>query len=292
MQKLIPIFKKYIEAERIFSVNTVRAYIRDIEVFIDYMQNNLNIHDVKDISEFEIRQFLGMLNRKNGKSTIERKLASIRSFYEFLIQEGFSDNNPAKLVPTPRKDKKLPKFLSVDEIYRLLDDKLFEGDLGIRNKAIIELLYSCGVRVGELVNLDLLDINFENGLVRVMGKGRKERIVPAGKKALEAVRDYLGIRNKFKPSTQHLFLNSRGGAITARSVERIVKDFCIKASLSKKISPHTLRHSFATHLLGSGADLRSIQDMLGHSSLSITQKYTHTSIEKIMEIYDKTHPRS
>lgn len=292
MKKLAALFGKYIDAERNYSVNTLRAYNKDITTFIDFIESKLNIHDIRDISEYEIRQYMGLLNKKNGKSTIERKLASLRSFFDFLRKEEFITNNPAKLVPSPKKEKNLPKFLTVDEVYRLLDDKLFKGNLGIRNKAIIELLYSCGVRVGELVNIDIMDIDLENGLVTVMGKGTKERIIPVGSKAIDSVRNYLNIRSNFKPRTQSLFLNSRGRSLTPRSIERVVKDLCVRAALNKKISPHVLRHSFATHLLGSGADLRSIQDMLGHSSLSITQKYTHTSIEKIMEIYDKTHPRS
>lgn len=292
MKNLAVLFGKYIEAERNYSQNTMRAYNRDIMAFIEFVGSKLDIHDVRNITEYEIRQFVGSLYKRNGKSTIERKLASLRSFFDFLRNEEFISNNPAKLVPSPKKDKNLPKFLTVDEVYQLLDNKLFNGDLGIRNKAIVELLYSCGIRVGELENMDLMDIDFEKGLVTVMGKGAKERIIPVGSKAIDSVRDYIKIRNNFKPRSQSLFLNSRGYALTSRSVERIVKDICIKASISKKISPHVLRHSFATHLLGSGADLRSIQDMLGHSSLSITQKYTHTSIEKIMEIYDKTHPRS
>lgn len=292
MKNLAVLFGKYIEAERNYSQNTMRAYNRDIMAFIEFVGSKLDIHDVRNITEYEIRQFVGSLYKRNGKSTIERKLASLRSFFDFLRNEEFISNNPAKLVPSPKKDKNLPKFLTVDEVYQLLDNKLFNGDLGIRNKAIVELLYSCGIRVGELENIDLMDIDFEKGLVTVMGKGAKERIIPVGSKAIDSVRDYIKIRNNFKPRSQSLFLNSRGYALTSRSVERIVKDICIKASISKKISPHVLRHSFATHLLGSGADLRSIQDMLGHSSLSITQKYTHTSIEKIMEIYDKTHPRS
>lgn len=292
MKKLAALFGKYIDAERNYSANTLRAYNKDITTFIDFIESKLNIHDIRNISEYEIRQYIGLLNKKNGKSTIERKLASLRSFFDFLRKEEFITNNPAKLVPSPKKEKNLPKFLTVDEVYRLLDDKLFKGNLGIRNKAIIELLYSCGVRVGELVNIDIMDIDLENGLVTVMGKGAKERIIPVGSKAIDSVRNYLNIRSNFKPRTQSLFLNSRGHSLTPRSIERVVKDLCVRAALNKKISPHVLRHSFATHLLGSGADLRSIQDMLGHSSLSITQKYTHTSIEKIMEIYDKTHPRS
>ena len=292
MKNLAALFGKYIEAERNYSVNTLRAYNKDISAFLEFIASKPNINDISKITEYEIRQYIGSLNRRNGKSTIERKLASLRSFFDFLRKEEFISHNPAKLVPSPKKEKNLPKFLTVDEVYQLLDDKIFKGDLGLRNKAILELLYSCGLRVGELVNLDIMDLDFDNGVVSVMGKGAKERIIPVGRKAIESVRNYLSIRNNFKPKSQSLFLNSRGRTLTSRSIERILKDFCVKASLNKKISPHVLRHSFATHLLGSGADLRSIQDMLGHSSLSITQKYTHTSIEKIMEIYDKTHPRS
>ncbi len=177
-------------------------------------------------------------------------------------------------------------------MFRLIDQHLTEGVRGLRDRAVMELMYSSGIRVGELVNIKMDDINFENHELKLLGKGSKQRIVPVGKKALKSLMDYMEKRELLKPKSDYIFINNRGTKISERTVARIVKKFAKAASLNKNISPHALRHSFATHLLGSGADLRAIQDMLGHSSLSVTQKYTHTSVERIMDIYDKTHPRS
>jgi integrase/recombinase XerC len=293
MDNLIKQFEKYIDTERNYSANTLRAYKRDLTEFGDFIVESYNdAQDLNNISDSDIRRFIGLLNKKNSKSTIERKLASLRAFFEFLQKENIVTANPAKLIPSPKREKKLPVFLSVDEIFRLIDQDLSEGVTGLRNKAILELMYSSGIRVGELVNLTLDNLNIEKRELKLLGKGSKERIVPVGKKAIQSVLEYLEKRQVLKPKTDKVFLNNRGAKISERSIGRIVKKFAQAACLSKNISPHALRHSFATHLLGSGADLRAIQDMLGHSSLSVTQKYTHTSIERIMNVYDKTHPRS
>ncbi len=292
MDNYIKQFKKYLEAERNYSTHTLRAYARDLDEFYGFLISRGNDCDMNGIEDSDIRSFIGVLNKKNSKSTIERKLASLRAFFDYLQKEKIIKSNPAKLIPSPKKEKKLPVFLSVDEMFRLIDQHLTEGVRGLRDRAVMELMYSSGIRVGELVNIKMDDINFENHELKLLGKGSKERIVPVGKKALKSLMDYMEKRELLKPKSDYIFINNRGTKISERTVARIVKKFAKAASLNKNISPHALRHSFATHLLGSGADLRAIQDMLGHSSLSVTQKYTHTSVERIMDIYDKTHPRS
>lgn len=285
-------FKNYLDSERNYSAHTLRAYGKDLDDFARFLQSKNIASDLNEINDSHIRMYMGLLNTKNSKSTIERKLASLRAFFDYLQKEKIIKSNPAKLIPTPKKEKKLPVFLSVDEMFRLIDQSVYKGVRGIRDKAMLELMYSSGIRVGELVNLKLDSLNIEKNELKLLGKGSKQRIVPVGKKAIESLLEYLQKRELLKPKTDNVFINNRGDKISERSIGRIVKKFAQAASLSKNISPHALRHSFATHLLGSGADLRAIQDMLGHSSLSVTQKYTHTSIERIMEVYDKTHPRS
>ena len=201
-------------------------------------------------------------------------------------------SNSAKLVPTPKAEKRLPTFLTVDEVIKLVEAPGSDNALESRDRAILELLYSSGLRVSELVGIDLNVLDFEAMSVKVLGKGSKERIVPLGSKAFSAIENYLKQRLDLKPKDDYLFVNSRGGRLTTRSVDRIIKKYAVIAGIPKNISPHVLRHTFATHLLGGGADLRAIQEMLGHESLSTTQRYTHTSVEKLMEIYDKTHPRA
>ncbi|MEE9193900.1 MAG: site-specific tyrosine recombinase/integron integrase, partial [Thermodesulfobacteriota bacterium] len=228
----------------------------------------------------------------NSKSTVSRKLTTLRSFFNFMVRKGNLKQNPANLIPLPKKEKELPVFLSVDEVFKLIDSIDQEGILPLRDLAIIELLYSSGLRVSELTNIKVLDIDHRENFVKVSGKGNKERVVPFGSNAREVILQYLRRRIELKPKDDFLFLNNRGSGLTTRSIERIVKKYGLLSGISKKISPHALRHTFATHLLGGGADLRSIQELLGHSSLSTTQRYTHTSIEQIMKIYDKTHPRA
>ncbi|NIP37785.1 MAG: tyrosine recombinase XerC [Candidatus Dadabacteria bacterium] len=292
MNEYISQFINYLSTERNYSANTLRAYGKDLAEFAEFLQSKNLACDLNDIDDSHVRIFMGLLNTKNSKSTIERKLASLRAFFEYLQRDKIIKANPAKLIPAPKKEKKLPVFLSVDEMFRLIDQGIYKGVKGLRDKAILELMYSSGIRVGELVNLKFDNLNLEKNELKLLGKGNKERIVPVGKKAIESLLEYLQKREILKPGTDYIFINNRGTKISERSIGRIVKKFAEAASLSKNISPHALRHSFATHLLGSGADLRAIQDMLGHSSLSVTQKYTHTSIERIMDVYDKTHPRS
>lgn len=265
---------------------TLKAYaedLRDFHAFTDKRLKNIDNHD--------IRSFLAFLHHKKlMKSSIARKLASVRSFFKYLHREGFISSNPARLVSTPRVPKNLPRFLTIDEVFSLVEKPQGDTFSATRDKAILELLYSSGLRVAELTSLDFGDLDIKESLVRVKGKGMKERIIPVGSRAMDAIRNYLPERISLKKESQALFLNVRGGRLTQRSVRRIVVHYSRMVSLSSHPGPHTLRHTFATHLLHEGADLRVIQELLGHSSLSTTQKYTHVDIKHLMEVYDKAHP--
>lgn len=289
-------FRDFLVSERNYSEHTVRAYITDLSGFNTFLRGKGILNDGADISqvdEVSIRAYIRWLyGKKNSKRSISRKLATIRTFFEFLMRDGVVRKNSAKLVPTPKGEKRLPAFLTVDEVFKLIETADTKEILGLRDRAMLELLYSSGIRVSELVGINLSNVNLTSSLVKVLGKGNKERIVPLGSKAQEAIRQFMEKRYELHPKGDSLFVNSRGGRLTARSVGRIVKKYSIISGIPKNVSPHVLRHTFATHLLGSGADLRAIQEMLGHSNLSTTQRYTHTSIEKIMEIYDRTHPRA
>lgn len=298
MDKHLKSFEDYLSSERNYSKHTIKAYLTDVKEFsLVLKEMNLISSDNKDIDfqnldETPIRVYISKLYNKNKKVSISRKLASIRTFFEFLIRSGYLKSNSAKLVPTPKGEKKLPTFLTVDEVVKLVEAPGSDNAYESRDRAILELLYSCGLRVSELVGVNLGDLDLNSMSVKVLGKGNKERIVPLGSKAKKAIKTYLPQRIDLKPKDDHLFVNSKGGRLSARSVDRIIKKYAVMSGIPKNISPHVLRHTFATHLLGGGADLRAIQEMLGHKSLSTTQRYTHTSIEQLMEIYDKTHPRA
>jgi integrase/recombinase XerC len=241
------------------------------------------------VDRIAIRKYLSFLHRRNKKSSIARKVSTLRSFYKYLVRERLVPSNPAKAVSTPKVEKPLPTTLTVDEAFRLMEAPVEKRRL--RDRAILELLYSSGIRVGELVGVNVNQLDEDLGIVKVMGKGRKERIVPVGLKAIEALKAYLQERGDVGEE-EPLFVNSRGGRLTARSVGRLVKKYTKRSGIFRKVSPHSLRHTFATHLLDAGADIREIQEMLGHASLSTTQRYTHLSLGKLMEVYDKAHPRS
>ncbi|RJQ45299.1 MAG: tyrosine recombinase XerC [Nitrospiraceae bacterium] len=286
MQKHIEQFLEYIKGEQGGSPLTLKAYTEDLRDFHGFSDKN-----IKDIDNHDIRNFLAFLHHKKlKKTTIARKLATVRSFFRYLYREGFLTANPARLVATPKVPKNLPRFLSVDEVFALVEKPQGDTFTAARDKAILELLYSSGLRVAELTSLDIGDLDMKESLVRVKGKGMKERIVPVGSKAMDAIRNYLPERISLKKKSQSLFLNIRGGRLTQRSVRRIVVHYSRMVNLNSDPGPHTLRHTFATHLLHEGADLRSIQELLGHSSLSTTQKYTHVDIGHLMEVYDKAHP--
>lgn len=291
MNELLESFIKHLSDERNYSEHTVKAYRGDLENFRDFLLKEEK--EIEDADIATINAYVSTLYGKNSPSSVERKVSAIRSFFSYLVRKGLATQNPAKLVRTPKKEKHLPVFLSVDEVFNLVDVKDSEKNpLRVRDRAILELLYSSGLRVSELAGATLADLSMGEAIMRVRGKGNKERIVPVGSKALSALGEYLDIRETLKPASDRIFLNSRGGGITTRSLARIIKKYGLVSGISKNVSPHVLRHSFATHLLAGGADLRAIQEMLGHASLSTTQRYTHLSVERIMEVYDKTHPNA
>jgi len=305
MKELIERFLEHLRVERNASNHTLRSYASDLEQFRSFLWSEGLHRDekkgdvrVESIDHLAIRAYLSRRYRENKKSSLARKLAAQRSFFRYLVDEGLIKRNPAEIVATPKQEKNLPSFLPVDEVFALVEKPDPATPWGARDRAILETLYSCGIRVSELVGLSDGDADFHLGIVRVYGKGRKERIVPIGEKAIEALRAYLPQRDKVlarrKKSAPRapLFINPRGTRLTARSVARILQKHVLRSGLLRKVSPHALRHTFATHLLDAGADLRAIQELLGHVSLSTTQRYTHVSMDKLMEVYDKAHPRA
>lgn len=283
-------FLRWLEAERGASPHTVEAYRRDLEEFCTFLrQERGESADLRSVDHLTIRRYLALRHRDLARSSLARKLAALRTFYRRLLRQGAVQLNPAELVSSPRLEKRLPYHLTIDEVTTLVEAPSGADPLSVRNRAILELLYSSGLRVSELTGLSLRDLDLQERLVRVMGKGRKERIVPVGSPAVSALSRMLEGRRGDPPESP-LFLNSRGGRLTQRSVQRIVERYMRHLLSMKKGTPHTLRHTFATHLLEGGADLRAIQELLGHASLSTTQKYTHVSIDHLMEVYDRAHP--
>jgi integrase/recombinase XerC len=286
-----------LSAEKGYSENTLRAYRRDLEAFAAFWAGGDEAaeFDPRDVDRLTVRAWLASLHRKNRKATVARKLSALRSFYRFLVRRGLAGENPAEMVATPKQERRIPGCLTVDDMFRLLDRIPAESRLDLRNRAIFETLYSSGLRVSELTGLDMGDVDLAVGMVRVLGKGRKERMVPLGRKAAAAIRAYrdrLEEEGLVAPGDRGpAFLNRDGGRLTSRSVARILKRLVAACGVFSPASPHTLRHSFATHLLDAGADLRAVQELLGHESLSTTQKYTHVSIDRLMEAYDRAHPR-
>ncbi|BCR04219.1 tyrosine recombinase XerC [Desulfuromonas versatilis] len=296
MEELIRRFEKHLSVERNLSPHTLRAYRQDLEEFRAFLEQGQagggkGREAAGRIDAIVLRRYLALLHKRNRKSTIGRKLSALRTFFNYLVREGVVEVNPAETIATPRAEKYLPKTLSVDEAHDLME-KTQGGDLlALRDRAILETLYSCGLRVGELTALNVAGVDLVEGLVRVVGKGSKERIVPIGAKARQALEYYLEARGT-PAGDEPLFLNHRGARLTARSVERNLKRLLLQAHILKDATPHALRHSFATHLLDGGADLRAIQELLGHASLSTTQKYTQVSIDQLLNVYDRAHPRS
>jgi len=302
LEQAIGHFGRHLQIEKNLSSHTKEGYLTDLKQF----QSFLETPDVSGGVEGEIptdplviRSFLASLYReKLRKVTVSRKVAALRSFYRYLLREGVVAVNPAALVQLPRCEKYIPVVLSADEMLALLQVQFAEDAAGRRDRAMIELFYSAGIRLSELTGLNLEDIRFQEGLVKVRGKGRKERIVPFGRPALQAIEAYLQKRRELlKEGTggkgeEALFLSTRGKRMNPRGVARVVERVVRQSGIGRKISPHALRHTFATHLLDAGADLRSIQEMLGHKSLSTTQKYTSVSVSRLMEIYDRAHPRA
>ncbi len=301
MGNIIQAFQIYLEVEKNVSAHTKVAYIADIQEFARFLQNNnfvKNPDEIINMGQETIREYLSWLYRQKVKKvTVNRKVSSLRAFYKYVLRTAKIKNNPAEMIQTLKTEKYMPTFLSVDEIFELL--KVPDGNsvFSLRNRAMLEIFYSSGLRLSELAGLDLIDLDFNQKLIKVRGKGRKERIVPIGGPALKAVQEYLEKIGEIRKDAngdilkKPLFLNAQGERITTRSIARIVNEITNKSGIGRKISPHALRHSFATHLLNAGADLRSIQELLGHESLSTTQKYTAVNINRMMEVYDKAHPR-
>jgi len=304
MDDAIRAFVIFLDMERHASHETVRNYASDLRQFQAFMRAEhpgLPTLDPATVKTESIRTYLHWLDRKREKSTsMARKLASLRSFYRYLQREGIVGHNPAETIRTPKQPKHLPRVLTKDDATALMDFPVGQTGSSLRDCALLETLYSTGARVSELVGINLEDLRLSEGLVHLRGKGRKERIVPIGNVALRAIEAYLGQRPltdsqsltmKTTGALSPIFRNRRGGRLTTRSVARIVASYSSRL-VGGSVSPHTLRHSFATHLLDEGADLRSIQEMLGHASLSTTQKYTHLATDQLLAVYDKTHPRA
>lgn len=292
MRKYIFDFIHYLKSEKNASFHTERSYLSDLEQFTDFLDGK----DATEIDHQMLRQFIAhLMKNKTKKSSIARKLSAIRSFFKYLNREGILAGNPARLLTTPRREKRLPAVLTVDDAQRLMEAPSTtvhdDRDTIFRDRAVLETLYSTGIRASELTGMNRDDIDRTDRLVRIRGKGRKERIVPIGQKALDAVDSYLNSKRNHKDAAA-IFTGPSGKRLTARTVQRILENYRKSLGLTQKASPHTLRHSFATHLLESGADLRAIQELLGHASLSTTQRYTHLNLDSLMETYDKAHPRA
>jgi integrase/recombinase XerC len=303
MNDVIERYLRYLTDERNASPHTLRNYASDLHQFREFLKHSLSADevDIAAVDALQIRAYLASLFQDHKqKASIARKLAAIRAFLKFLVRDGVIVKNPAEFVATPKLARKLPRIMTEEETNNLLD-RLAEAvpasePMLKRDRAILELLYASGLRVSELAGLDLRSVNFGDKLVLVRGKGRKERIVPFGRKAADAIEAYLPVRERIlmdNRTTGHaLFLNARGSRLTTRSVDRLLKKYVKLYGPSVRVSPHGLRHAFASHLLAEGADLRAIQEMLGHASLSTTQKYTQVSIQQLIEVYDKAHPKA
>ena len=304
MQKHIEKFKIHLVAEKGASENTVAGYLNDLDQFSLFLKktghacNSKGVVDIKKVDRLAVRSYMvHMHDRGLTGTTMSRKLSSLSSFFKFLCREGHLQNNLVKSIPAPKKENYLPSFMSVDDIFRLLELPETNTLIGARDRAILEVFYSTGMRISELVTLQLDFINRENQKVRVLGKGKKERWLPLGGKAIAALDAYLSRRQvlirkmKPEPLPSAVFLNTRGNGLTTRGVRKIVGKY-LDQLVSGRHSPHSIRHSFATHLLEGGADLRTIQEMLGHASLSTTQKYTHLTVDRLIETYDQAHPRA
>ena len=306
LKDAIALFFKYLKDEKRYSNYTARSYQVDLGQFASYLRrDNVRFQrekqsdfSIEEIRGPAVRKYVGSLYGNLKRSTIARKLSAVRSFFLFLEKEGLIKANPAAEVQSPKLGKYIPSHLPVDGVFRLMDLPDRRNPLGLRDLAILEVLYSCGIRVAELAGMNVTSIDHDQRLVKVTGKGEKERIVPIGRQALGAVKTYLSAtrevrkKNALAGSGDPLFMNFRGGRLTTRSIGRIVKRYARTGGLTDEISPHSMRHTFATHMLDGGADLRSVQELLGHKSLATTQKYTHVSLKRLMEVYDKAHPRS
>jgi len=295
MKRQLEEYMNYLAVEKGLAKNTLDSYRRDLQKFIAFLHNQ-KLTDPGQVKSSEITRFIGDLKSgQSATSTISRMLASIRSFFNYLLEEGIVKTNPALELESPRIEKKLPRVLTTDEINSLLDQPKTSECKGLRDKAMLELLYASGIRVSELIDLNLSDFDPRVGYLRCKGKGQKERIVPIGSVAIGYVNDYMNsAREKLCKNNGEaaLFVNHHGSRMTRQGFWKLLKKYAHNSGIETEITPHTIRHSFATHLLENGADLRSVQEMLGHSDISTTQIYTQVTRKKIREIYDKAHPRA
>ncbi|MBC7197002.1 MAG: tyrosine-type recombinase/integrase [Deferribacterales bacterium] len=293
IEQVVVKFTNYLKIEKNYSEHTVKSYLNDINDLIIYIDKDEI--DLEEITYYTLRGFINSLYEKGlAKSTIERKIATFKSFFKFMVKRGYINDNPARLLRFPKKEQKLFKVFNIDDILHLLEIPDRQTPDGLRDALILEMLYGTGVRVSELSNMDINDIDFSGERVRIRGKGKKERILPLDSFHIRMINEYLNKRVLFVAKEvkdyEALFINRFGTRLTDRSIRRIVEKYLKLAKLPLDFSPHSFRHTFATHLLENGADLRTIQHLLGHSSLSTTQKYTHLNLLEILKIYDMTHP--
>jgi len=282
-------FLNYLTIEKNYSAHTTTNYKRDLLEFKNFLDSRKG-EDIKNIDYFLLRKYLSLLSEKQlGKRSLSRKISTLKSFFKFILREGITKNNPASSLIYPRTDKPLPKFLTEQEVEKILDLPDGKDILTLRDKAILEFLYSTGARVSETVSLKIENIDLISGVAKVRGKGRKERLLPLGDPAVSSIKHYLDAR---QDKSEFLFLNKRGSVLSDRGLRGMVYKYIKKAAIYLKASPHTFRHSFATHLLNRGADLRSVQELLGHSNISTTQIYTHLTIDSLKKVYLKAHPRA
>lgn len=291
-------FADWLRVERGYSPHTVDGYSRDVTEFFRSIGEDI---DPSDISRAHVQSYLSSLYSANSSSSVARKMSALRTFFRYLAREGHLSHDPLSGVAGPKLARHIPVFLTVDEVFSLLEEPGEQDSFKLRDQAVMELIYSTGMRVSEVVSRNMDDIDFATGMVRVKGKGSRERIVPFGSAAAEALQRWFPDRDKLtvdrirrghEPEREAVFLNSRGARLTARSVERLVAGYGERAGIGVRVTPHALRHSFATHLLEMGLDLRTVQELLGHVSLSTTQKYTHLNMDHLTKVYDKTHPRA
>ncbi|HHY12044.1 MAG TPA: site-specific tyrosine recombinase XerD [Firmicutes bacterium] len=295
MESLIQEFIEYLGHERGLATNTLESYGRDLRQYCGFLSEGTS-HTLETASQATIVAYL-MLLRKQGKATatIARRLAALKAFYQFMLRENYVTEDPTGDLSSPKLERKLPRVLTVAEVDKLLNQPDTSNPAGIRDKAMLEVLYATGIRVSELVNLNLDDLDFQEGFVRCIGKGSKERVVPMGEIAVDSLKSYLSKgRSKLvsNPKERALFLNHHGRRLTRQGFWKIVKKYAAQLSIRKEITPHTLRHSFATHLLENGADIRAVQEMLGHADISTTQIYTHVTKDRLKDVYARSHPRA
>jgi len=295
MKRYINQYKYYLRSEKLYSVNTMKSYIGDCQAYVDYLEKTHSVINPLDITKTHIEAYIKNEKRKRTKhSSIARKISAIKSFHKYLLVEKYVKVDYSKNIETPKLEKKLPQVLSFEEVELILDNLPNESALDKRNKAMVELMYATGIRVSEMISLDIGDIHLNMGFIQVRGKGNKERMLPIGEMSIDALREYITesriVLNK--KNNEALFLNYMGNRISRQSFWKFIKEYSDYIGIKKEISPHKLRHSFATHLLESGVDLRMVQELLGHEDISTTQIYTHINKKRLKSVYEENHPRA